>query len=69
MSRDYKTKMKYFEAEPDELKRRYAAIGVHNYEYKCKLILILFDMDIVCLPNSTLVYFIIILIIVYDCFV
>ena len=41
MSRDYKTKMKYFEAEPDELKRRYAAIGVHNYEYKCKLILIL----------------------------
>ena len=38
MSRDYKTKMKYFEAEPDELKRRYAAIGVHNYEYKCKLI-------------------------------
>ena len=40
MSRDYKTKMKYFEAEPDELKRRYAAIGVHNYEYKCKLILI-----------------------------
>ena len=39
MSRDYKTKMKYFEAEPEELKRRYAAIGVHNYEYKCKFLL------------------------------
>ena len=34
MSRDYKTKMKYFESEPQELKKRYAAIGVHNYEYK-----------------------------------
>ena len=36
MSRDYKTKMKYFESEPEELKKRYAAIGVHNYEYKSK---------------------------------
>ena len=54
MSRDYKTKMKYFEAEPEELKRRYAAIGVHNYEYKCKFNILL-DRDTVCLPERTTV--------------